>query len=219
MPSRRSIADPAVDAYAEARTTPPPRHLQRIHDATWSDFSDSAGMLSGTIEGRLLETLVWIAEPRMVVEIGTYTGYGTLALAAALPADGRVVTLEVDAERHATALTHFDASPYKQRIDARLGDALAMLRSLTGPFDLVFIDADKPRYVDYYEAVMQKLAPRGLIVVDNTLFGGRVIDPPEGDRSAAALAAFNVHVAADERTVQVLLPARDGITLIRRAAT
>jgi caffeoyl-CoA O-methyltransferase len=214
---RRSITDPAIDAYAEARTTPPAAHLQRVHDATWRDHAESAGMLSGVIEGRLLETLVWIAQPRLVVELGTYTGYGTLALAAALPPDGHVVTLEVDAERHAMAVGHFEASPLGERIDARLGDALELLDGMGGPFDLVFLDADKPRYTDYYEAVVEKLAPRGLMVVDNTLLGGRVIDPPEGDERAAAVARFNVHVASDPRTVQVLLPGRDGITLIRRA--
>jgi caffeoyl-CoA O-methyltransferase len=165
-----------------------------------------------------LETLVFIAQPRLVLELGTYSGYSALAMAAALPPGGRIVTCEIKDEHAQFAQRHIDASPYADRIDIRVGPALETIGALGGPFDLVFIDADKPSYAAYYEAVLAKLAPRGLIVVDNTLWSGRVIDvADDAQDSTRALAAFNDSVAADPRVVSVMLTVRDGVTLIRRA--
>jgi len=173
-------------------------------------------MLSGTVEGRFLEMLVWAARPRLVLEIGTYTGSAAQFMAGALPDGGRVITCEFDPERAEFARRHMDAGPHGNRIEILVGPAIESIATLDGPFDLVFIDADKPTYVDYYEAVLPKLSERGLIAADNTLFSGEVLAPDPGS-SAEALVRFNEHVAADPRTVQVLLPVRDGVTLIRRA--
>ena len=173
-------------------------------------------MLSGTVEGRFLEMLVWAAQPRLVVEIGTYTGSAAQFMASALPEGGRVVTCELDPDRAGFARRHMDAGPWGERIEVAVGPALDSIAALGEPVDLAFIDADKGGYVDYYEALVPRLAPRGLVAADNTLFGGDVLDPEEGT-SAAALAAFNEHVAADPRTAQVILPVRDGVTLIRLA--
>jgi caffeoyl-CoA O-methyltransferase len=211
-----SLVPEEVDAYAEAHTTAPAGFMLRLAEETRSSLA-LPQMLTGTIEGRFLETLVFLAQPRLVVELGTYSGYSALAMAAALPAGGRIVTCEISEEHAQFAQRHIDASPYADRIEIRLGPALDTLAALDGPFDLVFIDADKPSYGDYYDAALAKLAPRGLIVVDNTLWSGRVVRlDAEADESTRALAAFNDRVAADERVVSVMLTVRDGVTLIRR---
>jgi caffeoyl-CoA O-methyltransferase len=174
-------------------------------------------MLTGRVEGRLLETLVHFGQPRLVLELGTYSGYSALSMAAALPDGGGIVTCEVSDEHADFAQRHIDASPYADRIEIRRGPALDTIAQLDGPFDLVFIDADKGGYLSYYEAVVPKLAPRGLIVADITLWSGRVADPAEDDDSTRAMREFNDRVRDDERTVSVMLTVRDGITLIRLA--
>ncbi len=214
---------PELDAYIEAHTSPAAEHVARLHEDTYSTQSATA-MLSGTVEGRLLEMLVWASRPKLVLEIGTYTGSAAQFMAAALPEGGRVITCELDPERAEFARRHMDEGPVGDRIEIRVGPALETIASLDGPFDLVFIDADKASYRDYYEAVLPKLSERGLIVVDNTLWSGRVagldqeaVDEANPDDSTVALREFNDHVAADPRTVQVILSVRDGVTLIRRA--
>jgi len=147
-----------------------------------------------------------------VVEIGTFSGHSALAMAAALPDGGRMNACEIDPERAAFARRYFDRSPYGSRITLHVAPALETLAQLEGTFDFVFIDADKEGYVGYYEAVLPRLSERGLIVADNTLWSGQVL---EGD---SPIVRFNEHVAADPRTVQVLLSVRDGMTLIRRAS-
>jgi caffeoyl-CoA O-methyltransferase len=209
------ITPPEIEAYAERLTTPAPAHLEELHAETRAT-QESPQMLSGTVEGRFLQMLVWAAQPALVLEIGTFTGSAAQFMAEALPPGGRVITCEFDPDRAAFAQSHLDRSPAGNRVEIRVGPALDTIAALDGPFDLVFIDADKAGYVDYYEAVLPKLSPRGLIAADNTLFSGRVLAPVPGE-SSAALARFNEHVAADPRTVQVLLPVRDGVTLIRRS--
>jgi caffeoyl-CoA O-methyltransferase len=191
-----------VTDYDVEHTTPEEPYLRRLREETFEQL-DTPQMLSGPVVGRLLEFLVWALQPHLILEIGTYSGYSALSMARALPPDGRIITLEADPERAAFARRHIER---QGRISVREGDARESIAALDGPFDMVFIDADKDGYVDYYEAVLPKLAPRGLIVADNTL----------GHERNPALARFNDHVAADERTVQVLLSVRDGVTLIRR---
>ena len=154
---------------------------------------------------------------RRVLEIGTFTGYSALSMAAALPADGRIVTCDIDPETNEVARRAAAGSPYGDRIEFRLGPALDTIATLDGPFDLVFIDADKESYLAYYEAVLPKLAERGVIVVDNVLWSGRVLDPSDETVDTVAIRAFNDAVAADPRVVCVMLTVRDGVTLIRRA--
>jgi caffeoyl-CoA O-methyltransferase len=210
------VPDPVGD-YADEHTSAPPRFLEELASETRETLS-SPQMLTGRIEGRLLEFLVHMAKPRLVLEIGTYSGYSALSMAGALPPGGRIVTCEISEEHAQFAQRHIAASPYADRIEIRLGPALDTISELAGPFDLVFIDADKVSYRDYYEAVVPKLAPDGLIVVDNTLWSGRVVElDGDADESTKALAAFNDHVAADKRVISVMLTVRDGVTLIRRA--
>ena len=214
-----SLVADEVEAYAEAHTTPPAAHLQALATETRETLT-SPQMLTGEVEGRLLEFLVFAAQPRLVLEIGTYSGYSALSMAQTLPPDGRIITCELDDERAAVAECHIAAAGLADRIEVRRGPGLDTVNALDGPFDLVFIDADKSGYLDYYEAVLPKLSERGLIVVDNVLWSGRVAEPPsdDDDHSTRALRAFNDHVAADERVVSVMLTVRDGITLARRAS-
>jgi caffeoyl-CoA O-methyltransferase len=155
-----------------------------------------------------------------VLEFGTYSGYSALSMASALPDDGRLVTLELDPERAEVARRHFSSHPAGERIEVRVGPALESVRALGDEqFDLVFIDADKTSYLDYYEASLERLSERGLIVVDNTLWSGDVVPErqPEPNESTRALREFNDFVVADSRVVCVILSVRDGVTLIRRA--
>jgi predicted O-methyltransferase YrrM len=205
------IVAPRLAEYAERLTSPHDPLLAALAEET-RDTLGSEEMLTGPVAGRLLELLVWFGRAHRVLEIGTFSGHSALAMAPALPDGGRIDTCEVDPERAAFAQRYFDRSPYGSRITLHVGPALETLARLEGAFDFVFIDADKDGYVDYYEAAVPRLSERGLIVADNTLSSGQVL---EGD---GPIVRFNEHVAADPRTVQVLLTVRDGMTLIRRAA-
>jgi caffeoyl-CoA O-methyltransferase len=207
-----------IERYVDDHTTAAPEHLERLAVETREQLS-APGMLSGHVEGRLLETLVFVSGARRVLEFGTYSGYSALAMAAALPEDGRIVTLEVSPEHAEFARRHFGGHRDGAKVELRLGPALEAVAELEGQqFDLVFIDADKPGYLAYYEAALQLLSPRGLIVVDNTLWSGAVL--PERDdepsESTQALREFNDHVASDDRVVCTMLTVRDGVTLIRK---
>jgi predicted O-methyltransferase YrrM len=210
------MIDPAVERYVQHHTTPPDPALERLARETRETLA-LPQMLTGTVEGRFLQMLVWASGAEQVLELGTYSGYSALSMAAALPSGGRVVTCEVAPDHAQFAQRHIAASPYADRIELRVGPALETVAQLEGPFDLVFIDADKGNYRNYYEAALPKLSPRGLIAVDNTLWSGRVADDSDDSETTAAMRAFNDHVATDPRVVSVLLTVRDGITLIRRA--
>jgi caffeoyl-CoA O-methyltransferase len=207
--------DPPVAAYAEAHTTPAPPFLAELAEETTRDFA-AHQMMVGPLEGRFLEMLVFALRPRLVLEIGTFTGYSSISMALALPPGGRVVTCDVDETSNKVARRYAAAAGVADRIEHRLGPALETIAGLDGPFDLVFIDADKPNYLAYYEAVLPKLAPGGLIAADNTLWSGRVVDEADDDERTLAIRAFNDHVRADERVVCVQLTVRDGVTLIRK---
>ena len=210
------IVQPEVERYVEEHTTPPDPRLERLARETRERLA-LPQMLTGRVEGRFLEMLVWTSRAERVLELGTYSGYSALSMAAALPPGGRVVTCEVAPDHAEFAQHHIDASPYADRIELRVGPALDTLAALEGPFDLVFIDADKGNYRNYYEAVLPKLAERGLIAVDNTLWSGRVADDSDDSESTVAMREFNDAVAADPRVVSAQLTVRDGITLIRWA--
>ncbi|MGH9066514.1 MAG: O-methyltransferase [Acidimicrobiales bacterium] len=208
------IVSPELEAYAEAHTSPPPPHLAALAEETRATMS-SPGMMVGALEGRFLEMLVWASGARQVLEIGTFTGYSSLSMAEGLAPDGHITTCEVNPAHAEVARRHIAASPHADRIEVREGPAAETLEGLDGPFDLVFIDADKASYLAYYEAVLPKLAPGGLIAVDNTLWSGAVIDPSDERESNVAMRAFNDHVVADHRVTCAQLTVRDGVTLIR----
>jgi caffeoyl-CoA O-methyltransferase len=208
------IVDPRVEQYAVEHTTPEPPRFATLAEETRS-ATKAPTMMVGTLEGRLLAALVAMLRPRSVLEIGTFTGYSALSMAETLPADGRIVSCDISEEHLAIARRHIAASPYAGVIEIRSGPALESIATLPGPFDLVFIDADKTSYSAYFEATLPKLAPDGVILVDNVLWSGRVLDPAVTDPDTAAIKAFNDQVLADDRVEVVMLTVRDGVSLIR----
>jgi caffeoyl-CoA O-methyltransferase len=205
-----------VEEYATEHSSPVSEHLAAVAERTRAEHADSS-MMVGRLEGAFLEMLVHLAAPRLILEIGTFTGYSAITMAAALPDGGRIITCEVDPEHAAHARSNIEASPFADRIELREGAALETINSLPGPFDLVFIDADKPGYASYFDATIDKLSPRGLIAADNTLWSGRVLsDGSDDDASTAAIKAFNDKVVSDPRVRCAQLTVRDGVTLIRR---
>jgi predicted O-methyltransferase YrrM len=210
------VVNEDIEAYAAAHTSPEHPLLAEVASTTRAS-QEGHGMMVGLLEGRFLETLVWLSGARRVLEIGCFTGYSALSMAAALPPDGTITTCEIDPERAALARRHFQASPWADRIDLIEGPALDSLTLLMGPFDLIFIDADKANYPNYYEAVLPLLADRGLIVADNVLWSGRVIDEADQSDDTKAIRAFNDMVVNDPRVTCVMATVRDGVLLIRRA--
>src|SRR5579884_3412365 len=198
-----------VEEYARRFTTVHDDVFDRLAEATRP--LPNAGMSVGQLEGAFLSFVVFMKQPRRVLEIGTFTGWSSIAMARALPEGGTLVTCDVNEETNAIARRHAEAAGVADRIEYRLGPAIETLATLDGPFDLVFVDADKGGYVDYYEAVLPKLAEDGVILADNTLFG---LD--DRGEISAHIERFNEHVRDDERVEAVLLTLREGITLIRR---
>jgi caffeoyl-CoA O-methyltransferase len=217
MPDMTAMIDPDIERYAEEHSTAPPAHLAAVAESTREDFP-MWGMMVGREEGRFLELLVFATQATRVLEIGTFTGYSAIAMAAGLPAGGSIISLEVNPHHAVTARGNIAAAGFESQISVIEGPALASLEQLQGPYDLIFIDADKVSYDAYYEATLPKLAPHGLIVVDNTLQRGGVLERTESPHeSALAVRAFNDKVVNDPRVVCVLTTIRDGVTLIRRA--
>jgi caffeoyl-CoA O-methyltransferase len=203
-----------IDNYAAAHTTPLPALLEELVTVTREKTGERAQMLSGRLEGTLLQMLAVSLGAQRILEIGTFTGFSALMMAAALPEDGKLITCEINPKAISIARSFFQRSPHGRKIELREGPALETLKTLAGPFDLVFIDADKETYTAYYEAALSLLAPNGLIAVDNVLWSGRVLNPE--DDNSRAIAAFNEHVRQDQRVTQVILTVRDGLMLIRR---
>jgi caffeoyl-CoA O-methyltransferase len=203
-----------IEAYAAAHTTPVPPLLEELIAETHREFGERATMLSGQVEGTLLQTLIALSGTRRVLEIGMFTGCSALMMAAALPEDGRIITCDVDPKAIAVAKKYFARSPHGAKIEVREGPALETMKAVDGGFGLIFIDADKGNYTNYYEAALPLLAPGGVIAVDNVLWSGRVLEPKEPDDKA--IVAFNERVRNDDRVTQVMLTVRDGLMLIRR---
>jgi caffeoyl-CoA O-methyltransferase len=204
-----------IERYAEEHTTPHPELLQRLAEETKATL-ERPQMLTGRIEGRFLEFLVYMTGARRILELGTYSGYSSISMAAALPEGGRIDTCEVEEKHAEVARGYIEEAGYSDRIEVHMGQALESIERLEGEFDLVFIDADKENYINYYEAVLPRLSERGVIAADNTLWSGRVIDEADQDESTQAIRAFNDHVRGDDRVIAVMLSVRDGVTLIRR---
>jgi caffeoyl-CoA O-methyltransferase len=208
------IVPEEIERYAEEHTTPPSELLLRLAQET-RETLERPQMLTGTLEGRFLEFLVFATKAKRVLEIGTYSGYSAVSMAAALPPGGHIDTCEIDEKHASVARRYIDEAGYADRITVHLGPALDTIASIAGEFDLVFIDADKVSYRGYYEALLPRLAEAGLMAIDNTLWSGRVLEPDD-DPSTLALIELNDHIAADERVVAVVLTVRDGVTLVRK---
>lgn len=208
------IVDARIERYALEHSSAQPPAMAAL-EADARSALPFPEMLSGPVVGRLLELLVHAVQAKLVLEIGTYAGYSTLAMAAGLPPEGRILTCEISPAYAEFAKARIASSAHAERIELRLGPALETISELSGPFDFVFIDADKSGYEGYLQAVIDKLSPHGLIAADNTLYGGEVLEEQRG-QSARAIAAFNDTVARDPRLSAAMLSVRDGITLIRR---
>ncbi len=208
-----TLVPEAIEAYAVQHTSALPELYERLRRETL-ERTEWPQMQVGPMEGRLLKLLARLTGARLAVEIGTFTGYSALSIAEGLPEGGRLITCDVDPETSAIAQRYFDEAPWGHKIELRLGRALDTLEQVEGPVDLAFIDADKVSYVDYWEALVPLVRSGGLIVVDNVLWSGKVLDPQ--DDSTRAIARFNEHARADDRVELVMLTVRDGMTLALR---
>jgi caffeoyl-CoA O-methyltransferase len=210
------IVDPEVEGYAEAHSTPDGELFERLAAET-REKTTAPQMMVGRLEGRFLGVLVRSLRATRVLELGTFTGYSSISMALALPPAGRVITCDVNEETTGIARRYAEEAGVADRIDYRVGPALETIATLAGPFDLVFIDADKPNYTNYYEATLPLLADHGVMVVDNTLWSGRIVDPDDRDETTLAIRALNDRVLEDPRVENVLLTVRDGMNLVWRA--
>jgi caffeoyl-CoA O-methyltransferase len=209
------IIEPSVEEYAEAHSSPDGELFERLAAET-REKSDWPQMMVGRVEGQFLGSLVRSTGANRILELGTFTGYSSISMALALPDDGRLITCDVDAETTEIARRYATEAGVVDRIDYRTGPALDTIAQLDGEFDLIFIDADKPNYVNYYEATLPKLAPKGLMILDNTLWSGRVADPNDDDENTRAIRAINERVREDPRVNNVLLTVRDGMNFVWR---
>lgn len=174
-------------------------------------------MASGHIQGSMLRMICRMLKPNRILELGTFTGYSALCMAEVLPDRGELHTIEIDDEMEPFIMKYFRQSPHAHKITLHIGDAAEVLPSVNGPFDLVFLDADKRRYVEDYEMVLPLVPSGGFILADNTLWGGKVLTPPaSGDKQTAGIQRFNDYIAADTRVEKVILPFRDGMTILMK---
>jgi caffeoyl-CoA O-methyltransferase len=210
------IVTDEIEEYAAAHTTPPTELLQELAEETRATLR-APQMLTGTLEGRFLELLVHGLQAKRVLELGTYSGYSSISMAAGLPEGGHIDTCEFDETHAEVARRYIAQSPYADRITVHLGPALDTIPQLEGEFDFVFIDADKENYLNYYEALLPRLADHGLMAIDNTLWSGRVLEEDDDSEATKAIREINDRIAKDDRVVAVQLTVRDGVTLVRRA--
>jgi len=206
-----------IDAYMAAHSDAEPDYLTSINRATHV-HTINPRMLSGHFQGRILKMLVRMIRPQMVLEIGTFVGYSALCMAEGLPEGGEVHTIEIDDELEDFIREQFSKSPYEKSITLHIGDGLTVIPQLNQVFDLVFIDADKRLYRDYYELVLPKVKSGGFILADNTLWDGKVLleNPASNDYQTIAIKEFNDFIATDSRIEKVILPLRDGLTLMMK---
>ena len=203
--------DEKIEEYAFNHTSYEGNLLKRLEEETYEKL-EIPQMTTGRIEARLLKLLARLVGAKRILEIGTFAGYSALSMAEALPEDGELITCEIDPEAIVFAKRYFDLSPHGKKIALLEGAALDSLKSISGPFDMAFIDADKENYSNYYEAILPMIRYGGLVAVDNVLWSGRVLDPK--DKSDKAIHQFNERVIQDKRVESVLLTVRDGLSCI-----
>lgn len=209
------LISPLVEAYTAKFTSPESEDLREISEQTITRHPLSH-MLSGSVQGQLLRMICAMIQPKYVLEIGTFTGYSAICLQKGLPEDGMIHTIELRPEDAQTAAENFKKFNANKQITLHVGNAREIIPGLPFIWDLVFIDADKISYIDYYEMVLPVLSERGFIIADNVLFHGQVLEEPLKGKNAKAIHAFNEHVQHDPRTEQVMLSVRDGISIIKK---
>lgn len=211
----KSLVAPELEAYAEAHSMPESSVCQALREETRRTM-EYPQMIVGPLEGAFLKMMTRLVGARRVLEIGMFTGYSALCFAEALPDDGRITTCEVDDESAAVARRYFARTPVGRKIEIRMGAALDTMQTLTGPFDLIFIDADKTNYLNYYRRALDLLSPQGVILIDNVLWDGEVLKQPPPDERTAAIQELNRAIAADPRVTAVLVTLRDGVLVVRK---
>lgn len=205
-----------LSAYAEAHTTPENELLQRLNRNTHA-YVLRPRMLSGHMQGRFLSLISHMLRPRRILEIGTFTGYSALCLAEGLTSDGRLITIDNNEELEGFVRSYWGQSPCAGQIDFRIGQASDLIPGIDEVFDLVFIDADKANYALYYDLVLEKVRPGGILLADNVLWSGKVVQPvKQSDKDTKAVLAFNQKIQDDPRVENILLPIRDGLMMIRK---
>ncbi|MDT0642431.1 O-methyltransferase [Zunongwangia sp. F363] len=205
-----------IEEYITQHSQKEPEFLAKLNRETHQKILQPR-MLSGHYQGRVLSLLSKIIRAQCILEIGTYTGYSALSLAEGLPENGILHTIDINEELFDFQKKYFDASPYREKIKQYLGNAVEIIPEIEDNFDLIFIDADKPNYPAYFEIIIEKLNPGGVILSDNVLWSGKVVkDIKPDDESTMALLKYNKMLATDERIETVILPIRDGLTLSRR---
>jgi caffeoyl-CoA O-methyltransferase len=205
-----------IQNYAEKYTSDESEVLSALREKTFGERSDKS-MLSGFYQGRLLAMFSKMLRPKRILEIGTYMGYSALCLAEGLSTGGKIITLDVDEETNAIAKSFWAKSEYNDRIEAHLGNAAEIIPALDESFDLVFIDADKPNYANYFDLVFPKLPVGGIILADNVLWSGKVLDiETNNDENTVALRRFSEKIQADARVSNILFAVRDGLMVIRK---
>ncbi len=209
------LFSPQLEQYIAQFTSPEPIELEEVSKET-SAKHPLAHMLSGHVQGQFLSMICAMLKPKYVLEIGTFTGYSALCMLRCLPEDGMIHTIEIRPEDAATAAENFSKLNANKQITLHIGDAKEIISQLPYQWDLVFIDADKTGYINYYEMVVPLLAKDGIIIADNVLFHGQVLEEPLKGKNAKAVHAFNQHVQQDPRTEQVMLSIRDGLTIIKK---
>jgi predicted O-methyltransferase YrrM len=209
------LIHPLAEQYAANITSPDDALLGEIQEHT-VQHHPHAHMLSSPVQGKFLSFISTILQPKYVLEIGTFTGYSALCLAQGLQPDGELHTLELREEDANTARINFSRSELNKKIHLHTGNAMEIIPSLPFVWDMVFIDADKTNYLQYYELVLPRLNDKGLMIADNVLFHGQVLEENISGKNAKAIHAFNEYVRADERTEQVLVTLRDGLLMIRK---
>jgi caffeoyl-CoA O-methyltransferase len=206
--------DSAIEEYARVFSGEPSALLQELDRETHAMILQPR-MLSGHLQGRFLSFFAKVCRPSTILEIGTFTGYSALCLAEGLTPNGRLITIDINEELETFTRSFFDRSDYKEQIDYRIADAKDELTKIEGPFDLVFIDADKRNYGLYYDLIIDKMSPGGIILVDNVLWSGKIVDETARDKSTQALRDFNQKCLDDPRVDKMLLPLRDGLYMLR----
>ena len=209
------IVDPLAQAYAEKYTSAEEDLLKEIADFTYSNHPKSH-MLSGHLQGKFLEAISRMVQPKRILEIGTFTGYSALYLAKGLAEDGFLHTIEVRKDDAATAKAFFERSFFKEKIILHIGDALEIIGEMDETWDLVFIDADKENYINYFNLVLPKIKTNGFILADNVLFHGQVLEEEIKGKSAKAIQAFNDFILSRTDIEKLMLPVRDGLYVIRK---
>ena len=205
-----------IDDYILQHTDPEPEYLTRLNRETWIRMLNPI-MCSGHLQGRVLSMLCKMIQPVHALELGTFTGYSALCIAESLPENGELDTIESDDELEEFILRNFEKTPFEDKINLLIGNALEIIPTLDKTYDLVFIDADKREYEAYYEAVLPKIRQGGFILADNTLWSGKVVEKVHhNDQQTLGILRFNELIATDNRVEKVILPLRDGLTLIRK---